>query len=165
MHTYHFITKWYFKAPAECVWQELVDIQAWPTWWKGWQKVTPKGLETSSRVGTKAYHEVRGFLPYGLHFTTEITELHRPNRLAIRSSGDLVGTGRFELDERDGGTYVTYYWDVATPRRFLDAIAGFGFTRLLMELNHDHLMENGFRGLKLRLEGPTARFPQPVYHW
>ena len=165
MHTYHFVTKWYFKAPVECVWQELLDSQAWPNWWKGWQKVTPEGQDTSTKVGAKARHEVRGFLPYSLRFITEITVLRRPVQLEIQSSGDLVGTGRFELDERDGGTYVTFYWDVATPRPLLDAVANLRFSRLLMELNHDYLMENGFRGLKLRLEGPAARFPLPAYHW
>ena len=165
MERYHFVTKWFFRAPIECVWAEIIDTQAWPAWWKGWKKVSLRSQERSIKVGAIADHEVKGFLPYKLRFVTQVSAVQAPRLLELTSSGDLAGRGRFELEARDGGTYVTYDWDVGTTHPVLNLLTKLPFARLLMEINHEILMEDGYKALKLRTEGPAARVQQPVYHW
>lgn len=151
MQMYHFVTNWFFDAPIERVWDEIVDVPSWPRWWPSYRKATPLSPDAALQVGSRADNEVRGKLPYSLRFTTEVTELEPPYRLALKSSGGLVGTGRFILEERDGGTAVTYYWDVGTANPALNLLARLPFVRAMMEENHDYVMDEGYAGLKQRL--------------
>ena len=151
MQVYHFVTNWFFDAPIEQVWNEIVDAQSWPHWWPSYRKVTPLTPGSTLQVGSRAASEVRGKLPYSLRFTVEVTELEAPHLLALNSSGALVGKGRFVLEERDGGTALTYYWDVGTSNPLLNLLARLPFFRAMIEDNHDYIMDEGYAGLKQRL--------------
>jgi hypothetical protein len=165
MEMYHFVTKWFFQAPVERVWQEILNMESWPSWWKNYIKVELPDKGGAKKAGARADFEVRGFLPASIHYRLELTKIERPYHLQGNSTGDLNGTGRWVLESRDGGTYVTFYWDVGTSRPLFNWAGRTGLGRLLLEINHDIIMENGFRGLKQRLERPGARFVQPAYHW
>jgi uncharacterized protein YndB with AHSA1/START domain len=151
MPVYHFTTHWEFTAPIEKVWQELTAAKNWPQWWRCWKEARP--LETSGelKVGSALHNAVRGRLPYSLRFTTTIAGLEPPYWLELDSTGDLVGTGRWELEEKNGGTSVTYYWDVGTTNRLLNALSGLKFVKSMIEDNHHYVMQQGYEGLKNRL--------------
>jgi uncharacterized protein YndB with AHSA1/START domain len=152
METYHFITKWHFRAPIELVWDVIVDVGAWPTWWPSWRKAQSRSGESRSQLGSITDHEVKGTLPYSMRFTTEVVRFESPRLLESTSTGDLVGNGRFVLEERDDGTAVTYYWDVATSNPVFNLLGKLPFVRAMVEKNHDHVMDDGYRGLKRRVE-------------
>jgi hypothetical protein len=107
-------------------------------------------------------HEVRGSGLYTLRFRTVVTALEPPTLLAIASSGDLVGVGTFVLEPFNDGTSVTYRWDVRLSNPVLDFLGRLPFVRALMERNHDTVMEEGYRGLKKRLEGKAMARPRPA---
>ena len=152
METYHFVTNWHFQAPIESVWEELVDVKSWPTWWPSWRKARVQGPESKSQLGSTVDNEVRGTLPYSLRFTTEAILLQPPQLLELKSSGDLVGNGKFVLERRDDGTAVTYNWDVGTSNLVFNLLGKLPFVRAMIEKNHDYVMDEGFRGLKQRVE-------------
>ncbi|MCP9451211.1 MAG: SRPBCC family protein [Nitrospira sp.] len=153
MPLYHFITNWFFQAPIERVWEELIHVADWPSWWASWKRVVIHGSASEVQVGSMVEHEVRGSVLYTLRFRTVVTALEPPKLLTIASSGDLVGVGTFVLEPFNDGTAVTYRWDVRLSNPVLDFLGRLPFARTLMECNHDTVMEEGYRGLKKRLEG------------
>jgi len=153
MVPYHFVTKWFFHASIERVWEEIVDIPSWPSWWVGWKKTVFHGSAPPLQLGSVIDHEVRGALPYRVCFRTVVTLFQPPHRLEIASSGDLVGTGSLILDQQGHGTAVTYFWDVGLSNPLLNFLGKLSFTRILLNKNHDYVMDEGYRGLKKRIEG------------
>jgi hypothetical protein len=161
METYHFVTNWYFKAPVESVWDELADVKSWPSWWPSWRKAEFHGSESKVQLGTITDNEVKGELPYSLRFINEVTLLQTPYLMENKSSGDLVGKGKIVLEQQDDGTAVTIYWDVATSNPIFNLLGKLPFVRAMIERNHDYVMDDGFRGLKQRLEQRNFSSEQP----
>ena len=153
MEMYHFVTEWFFKAPIERVWEETGNIEAYPTWWKGLRKAKMRGPESRLRLGSIADCEVKGTLPFSLRFTVEVTAFEPPHVVEIKSTGDLVGTGRWVLQCRDGGTQSTFYWDVGTSNPILNLLAKVPFVKPLLEKSHDHVMTKAYEVVRARIEG------------
>lgn len=78
-----------------------------------------------------------------------------PTLLVGEASGELVGTGRWRLAERDGGTLVRYDWDVRIAKAWMNVLAP--LARPLFELNHHAIMGWGGEGLG-RLLGTRVRY-------
>jgi uncharacterized protein YndB with AHSA1/START domain len=157
---YHFVTHWFFEAPIERVWNELEDLEAWPSWWSSYRKAKKITPEPRLQVGSRAECEVKGKLPYTLSFTTEVASLQAPTLMEVKSSKGIEGTGKFVLEQKDNGTAVTYYWDVRAANPILDSLGNLSFLRKQMEENHNYVMEVGYRGLKQRLE--SKKEPEPA---
>ena len=89
MQVYHFVTNWFFDAPIEQVWNEIVDAQSWPHWWPSYRKVTPLTPGSTLQVGSRAASEVRGKLPYSLRFIVEVPSWSAasPGAQLVRRSG------------------------------------------------------------------------------
>jgi carbon monoxide dehydrogenase subunit G len=151
MTTYHFVTNWFFEAPIDRVWAVLSDFEAWPQWWSSYRVIETLSAEKKPHVGLRAKCVAKGKLPYSLRFTTEITRLNVPTDMEIKSSGELVGSGRFKLEQKESGTSVTYFWDVSTSNPVLNMFSKLSFARKMMEDNHDYVMDIGYAGLKQRL--------------
>ncbi len=146
LEIYHLTTHWYFNAPVEQVWHELVDSD------EQWQQAAARGEKTIG-AGTIAYNEVKGDLPYTLRFTTEITRFEPPFICEAKSTGDLVGSGKWVLEPRDGGTAATFYWDVGMSNPVLNLLSKVPFVRDAMVQNHDQVMQEDYRHTLARLEG------------
>ena len=152
MELYYFVTDWFFQAPIERVWEELIDVRSWPTWWQGWKKATILGSETKLQTGSAIEGEVRAGLPYTLRFSFEVTTFQPPDLMRMRSSGDLVGDWRWVLGAKAGGTAVTAYWDCGTAKPIFNLLVKLPFVKAVMERNHDDLMAVGYRALKSKIE-------------
>jgi carbon monoxide dehydrogenase subunit G len=153
MEMYHFLTKWFFNAPIEKLWKEIEDLDSWPTWSEGFKKVKIRGPELTAQLGTVADAEVKGSLPYTLHFKLEVTTIQPPTLMEFKSAGDLAGTGKWVLEPRDNGTAVTYFWDVGTTNPIFNLAGKLPFVRKMMEKNHDEVMKSAYQGLKNKVKG------------
>ncbi len=153
MEMYQFVTKWFFQVPVERVWEEAANMEAYPTWSQDLKKAKIRGSESRLQLGSVVDCEVKGALPYTLRFTIEVTAFQPPNLIEMRSSGDLVGTGKWVLESQDGGTMATFYWDVGTTNPILNLLGKLPFVRALLEKNHDDVMARGYKVVKSRLEG------------
>ena len=86
--------------------------------------------------------EVRGSLPY-LTYAIEVLEAERPRHILLRSTGDLVGTGRWAFSEPVPEECLAIYtWDVATTNPILNLIAP--LARGALAANHTRVMANGY---------------------
>jgi hypothetical protein len=68
----------------------------------------------------------------------------------VAAHGELTGRGRWGLREDGGGTRVTYRWEVATTRWWMNLVAP--VCRPLFQWNHDVVMQWGYEGFCRRLQ-------------
>lgn len=151
---YHFVTTWQFSAPIQRVWSVVLDIERYPGWWKNFRRVDVTRGDGKS-VGSIIWCEVRGSLPYSLRYALEVLESEPYRHILLRSTGDLVGTGRWRFEETDPGlTRASYYWDVATTNPILNLIAP--LAKRALARNHEQVMANGYAALRPHVEAGTT---------
>lgn len=140
--SYAFVTRWTFNSPIHDVWDLVGNICRYPEIWSDFRRVQVRVGDGRS-VGSMIDAETRGRLPYSLNYTLEVVESDEPHHVLLKSTGDLVGTGRWELRENGpAATGVTYYWDVATTNVVLNLLAPL-FKGALAK-NHDQVMARGY---------------------
>lgn len=153
MAVYSFVTDWFIPADPGRVWDELNATDRYHEWWPSFVEYRTLTPELTG-VGARAERVVRGALPYQLRYTTTTTRFDPPREVAYDSVGDLIGDGRFLVLPHNGGTQVTFHWNVRTSRRVMNALAP--LLRPLFAWNHNWVMAQGERGLKQRLSATTA---------
>jgi ribosome-associated toxin RatA of RatAB toxin-antitoxin module len=143
---YHFKTDWEFRADLPRTWSIVLDLQKYPGWWPNFRAV--RLLRGDGQAVGSAYEcVVRGSLPYSLKYGLEVIAIERHRSIVLRSTGDLVGTGRWEFNEPSPGRcQATYYWDVSTTNRVLNLLAP--LARRFLAQNHEQVMANGYRALR-----------------
>lgn len=146
---YHFVTEWRFDAPVARTWSVVLDIQHYPEWWKNFRRVRLVQGDGKS-IGSIVWCEVRGSLPYSLKYFLEVLEAEEHRHLLLRSTGDLIGTGRWAFRALDGATEAVYYWDVSTTNPVLNLIAP--LAKSLLARNHQQVMANGYAALRPHVE-------------
>jgi uncharacterized protein YndB with AHSA1/START domain len=157
---YSFTTYWYIEAPIETVWEVIYDSENWPRWWKYVSRV--KELKKGDKKGVGAIQQFKwnSALPYKIVFDTEVTKVERPHVLVGNSTGQLIGTGRWELSQKHGFTTVRYDWNVQTTKKWMNLLAP--IMRRVFAWNHNILMSEGGKGLaaflKTRLVKESKHF-------
>jgi hypothetical protein len=102
-------------------------------------------------IGGRRRYVWKSALPHRITFDVTTTRIERPHVLEGRATGELEGTGRWEIRESPaGGTSVTYFWNIRTTRRWMNVLAP--LARPLFGWNHDYVMRSGGRGLAKLLE-------------
>jgi len=146
---YEFLTAWLLDAPIERVWDELFDVAAWPSWWKGVTEARELEPGDPDGVGKVFTISWRSFLPYDLTFVTTVTRVEKPGLMEGRAEGELTGMGRWRLFHHGGVTAVTYEWNVRTTKAWMNALAP--VARPVFAFNHDYVMRRGGEGLRERM--------------
>src|SRR4030088_3487643 len=140
--SYSFATRWTFASPIDEVWDVVGNICRYPEIWSDFRRVRVR-IGDGRLVGSIIDAETRGKLPYSLNYTLEVIESEEPHHVLLKSSGDLVGTGRWELrEDRPEQTGVTYYWDVANTNPVLNLLAP--LFKGALARNHDEVMARGY---------------------
>ena len=150
---YDFVTDWRFRAPVQRVWAVILDIERYPDWWRNFRGVSITRGDGRS-IGSVIECEVRGSLPYSLRYALEVIESEDYQHILLRSTGDLVGTGRWAFAEAEADTQAVYYWDVATTNPILNLVAP--LARSALAKNHEQVMANGYAALRPHLEASTT---------
>jgi len=142
---YRFLTTWLLEAERERVWDAIYDSVRWPEWWRGVKVAARLKLGDERGVGQVGRYVWRGAIPYAVEFEIVSTRVERPYLLEGHASGGLEGVGRWRFFEEAGVTAVTYEWNVATTKRWMNLIGP--LARSVFEWNHDWVMRNGGEGL------------------
>jgi hypothetical protein len=145
MADFAFLTTWQFDAPREAVWDRLIHPEEWPAWWKYVEAVV--ALEPGDENGLGGLHHFtwRTRLPYKLSFDMRTTRVERLSAIEGVASGELEGTGRWQIAEEFALTVVRYEWRVRTTRRWMNLAAP--LARSLFAWNHDAIMAEGGEAL------------------
>jgi hypothetical protein len=148
---YHFVTEWLFRATLEKVWSVVLDIERYPGWWKNFRRVKIIRGDGKS-VGSIIECQVRGSLPYSLTYALEVLDAEEYQHILLRSTGDLVGSGRWDFSTVEAGNVkAAYYWDVTTTNPILNLVAPLAKSALAK--NHQQVMANGYAALRPHVEG------------
>jgi uncharacterized protein YndB with AHSA1/START domain len=143
---YSFLTIWLVDAPRQAVWDVLADVEAWPGWWPAVERAEELEAGDAQRVGSRYRVRWRAPIGYALEFDFTVDESDNPRRMAGRATGELEGTGVWQLFEEGGTTAVTYDWEVRATRRWMNALGP--LPRPLFRWSHDRVMAGGGEALK-----------------
>jgi hypothetical protein len=102
-----------------------------------------------TRVGSRYRVAWRSRIPYVLEFDFTVRGLAKGRWIEGDATGDLEGTGSWRLFEDGGVTAVVYDWEVASTKRWMNALGP--VARPIFEYNHDVVMRWGGEGLARRL--------------
>lgn len=155
---YQFVSVWRLAAPVASVFQALAEPGDWYTRWRGvadTETLTAEAGEAGGAnhgVGGRVRCVVRSPLGYSLSFDIERVAAAPPWSLDDRVTGDLEGTGRWELAEVGGHTEVCHTWTVRTTKRWMNALAPLG--RPVFVWAHRIVMRDGARALSEGLDAP-----------
>ena len=152
MEMYHFVTKWFFHAPIERVWDEASNLEEYPSLWPNLRRAEIRESETKLKLGSIVDCEVKGALPYTLRFSVELIAFQPPTYMELKSSGDLVGYGKCVLERQGKGTASTFHWDVGTTKPMFNMLARIPFLKAILEKNHNYVMAKGYEVVKSKLE-------------
>jgi carbon monoxide dehydrogenase subunit G len=148
---YEFVTRWDVPAPLDVVWQLLMAPEDWPTWWPGVERVErlqpgtePHGIDAVRRYTWKSR------LPYRLTFVMRTTRVEPMSLIAGEATGDLAGTGVWQLSHAAGVTHVRYDWHVVATKPWMQWLAP--LARPVFAWNHDVVMAWGHAGLLRRVQ-------------
>ena len=149
MALYHFRTEMQIRATPEQVWKVLEDPRTWPAWWRWLRRVELLCPGPGDVIGVRYRLEFRTALPYTLAFESETVRLAPPYLWEWRVTGELVGTGLWEVAEPDGASVVRWTWIVATTKGWMNVLAP--VARPAFSWNHRMLMQDLATGLARRL--------------
>lgn len=143
---YHLVTHLEVTAGRERVWEALVGVNEWPSWWSWLRNV--KVIRPGSEDGLGG--RFRGLLAtptrYRLRNEIEVVGVDHLESISLRANGDLAGRGDFRLsDAGSGGTSVQFEWKVRTTKWWMNLAAP--LARGAFIRNHDNLMDDFARGL------------------
>lgn len=154
---YHLVTDFEVTADPDTVWDTLVEVRSWPSWWRWLKrvKVLAEGDETGA--GGRFLNVVATPFRYRLAYEVNVVRVDRPHLIEISCRGHLRGRGRFELtDTNSHGTAFRFTWLVQTRRWWMWLLSP--VLRRLFGRSHDHLMADFAEGLAYATGSQLSRF-------
>ena len=171
---YHMVTVWRVRATVDEVRAVLRDGLSLHRWWPSVyldvRETAPGGTDD---VGRTLDVLTKGWLPYTLRWTLQITEGISDTGFAIAASGDLEGSGRWTFEPRGEEVVITYDWRVQASKPLLRRLSW--LLRPAFAANHRWAMKKGERSLQLELQRRRAPDdlarqavpapPPPTFRW
>lgn len=150
--TFHLTTHCTIKAPAARLWDETINISAYPHWWPSIKKVVLHGNDRQLQQDSRLTVHIRGFLPHTLVFSALIISCVDCDHIELSVSGGLEGSGRFSLAESGAETEVRFQWNVDLASPLLHFLSKLPPVHALFAANHHYVMRKAMQRMKLRME-------------
>ena len=143
---YHLVTDLAVTAGRDRVWEALVGVDVWPSWWSWLRRLRVLHPGGDDGLGGRFRGLIATPTRYSLRCDIEVLAVKRPETISLRAAGDLVGRGDFRLsDAGSGGTALEFVWRVRTAKWWMNLAAP--VARRAFVRNHDKLMDDFARGL------------------
>ena len=161
VNNYQFETRWEVRAPREIIYEILREGKDYPRWWPEVYldaKYLPAGR--TDKLHDRVELLTKGWLPYKLRWTAEVTRLAPPEKIEISASGDFDGRGIWQLEAAGDLTRITFDWRVRADKPLLRL---FSFVlKPLFKWNHHWAMSTGLA--RLRAEASRRLAVQHTEH-
>ncbi|GAA3526922.1 SRPBCC family protein [Zobellella aerophila] len=149
MATFSMVSIWQIAAPIEEVYRVIRHSSHWPAWWRGLERVEQLNPGDDNGIGRVYRYHWKSRLGYRLCFDIRVVRHRSPRLIEGIASGDLQGTGRWQLSELGETTQVRYEWRVRTTRLWMNLTAP--IARPIFVWSHNAVMADGAMGLAQRL--------------
>lgn len=116
MARFHLTITWRIPASIETSWFSIVDLKAWPDWWKYIESVVEIEQEDNSGINTLHQFNWTTCLPYQFIFELRTTHIIPSQLITFGSYGDLNGSGCCKLSQKNNFTIIQFEWDVQTNK-------------------------------------------------
>jgi hypothetical protein len=147
---YHFTTQWKVDATLDEVCEILEDTASLAEWWPSVYldlKMIDEG--DAKGVGKKVELYTKGWLPYTIKWSFEVTESNAPHGYKIAAYGDLEGAGEWILKENGTQVEIIYDWRIKAEKPLFRY---FSFLlKPLFSANHHWAMRKGLESLEIEL--------------
>ena len=149
---YRFVTRWLLATTPDELFDVLDNPVDYVRWWPSvWLRAEVLDRGGSDGVGRRVRFHSRGRLPYMLRWIAETTAVSRPDRIAVRASGDFEGAGEWTIHAVDAShTEATYVWAITATKPLLKYLSP--LFRPLFEWNHRWAMSRGEESLREELK-------------
>lgn len=141
---YRFEEKWALTVPVDVVWQEMLQVEAWPRWWDGLEFADSRDGLPVGVTGKRYSTRWKGSLPYGLDIQAVIRKVRPCALITADISGDIEGHCACRIETSRRGTRGVFSLHVRTTRLWMCLLTPF-FKGYFTE-NHKRLMAQGLRG-------------------
>ena len=158
MARYRRVAEWEVDASLDRVWDALLLVGDWPTWWRGFRAVERLKSGDPSGVGMRIRQHWRSLLPHTMVIELEIARVERHRLLAARASGDMTGSCAWGFVDLGDRTRVRFVFDVSPTRWWMNLPVP--FAERVFAWNFDAIMRWGSEGL-VRLLGTGVADPTP----
>ena len=151
-NVYHFVTPWFIAgATLDDVWPLVSDASTFPAWWGAVFLGVEKQADgdPTTGIGARYRYHTRGYLPYHLYWTAEVTAIEPRQFIEITANGDFNGVGRWTLEQRGNAVTATLDWDIVADQSFIKRFAW--LLNPLFAWNHQWAMRQGERGMIMHL--------------
>lgn len=161
MSRFHFITHWSVQAPISDVYSIIQDSSRLKEWWPS-VYLDVKTIKSGDAQGVGKIVELftKGYLPYTLRWTFEVTEVIPNEKLSLRAFGDLNGKGVWTFISKQGQTNVVYDWDISFDKPYLSKLTW--LLRPIFKFNHEWAMRKGLESLLLELRRRNGEVNVPI---
>lgn len=143
---YHFVTHWKVPGTIERVSDILAAPLELPRWWPE-VYIDVEQLKPGDPTGVGAQYQLltRGFLPYRLRWSFEVTESRRPHGFSLRAWGDIEGAGIWTFEQLEDGVLINYDWRVRANKPIIHLFSP--LLKPLFSANHAWAMRRGREAL------------------
>jgi hypothetical protein len=146
---FEFHDEWRIAADRATVWEVVRAVEQWPQWWPYARSVRLLQPGVDGTLGTRHRFTFRTRLPYSMMFDSEIVAERPGVGVDTTVTGQVDGTGRWQVTPVEGGSSVVFDW-VVTPRpRWMRLAAP--LARPIFVWNHRSLMLAGGAALARHL--------------
>ena len=143
-------TRWLVPAPIDEVFSVLSDPLGLPRWWPAVCLAADEVAQGDpDGLGRVVSFFTKGWAPYTLRWMARVVEVRAPFELRFEASGDLVGSGRWQLVPQGDATEVVFDWEVAADKPLLKRLSP--VLKPAFSLNHRWAMARGEESLRLEL--------------
>lgn len=147
---YHFITEWNVITDCQTVYDLLGDAEALKRWWPAvYLDVVVRNKGNANGIGKTVDLYTKGWLPYTLKWSFEVTESNPPNGFTIKAFGDLEGKGIWSFAQDGANCRIIYDWNILGEKPLFKY-----FSLMLKPIfarNHYWAMKKGEESLMLEL--------------
>ena len=164
---YHYITHWRIKGTVEEVSEVLSQATDLVRWWPSVYLGVREGAPGDEHgIGKVIHLYTKGWLPYTLRWSFQVTQSKYPHGFALEAWGDFVGRGIWTFEQNCEWADITYDWKIRADKPLLKYLSF--LMKPLFGVNHQWAMRMGEESLKLELmrrhaatSEERARIPYP----
>lgn len=149
----HSDRRWTFDVGSAALWDAIAVVEDYRRWWP-WLR----GFEANGLVAGDTWScVVQPPLPYTIRFRVSIDEVE-PQRLVSASvDGDVTGSARLEIGERDDGCDARLVSALSPGNGALRLVARFASP--IARFGHDWVLDSGAHQFVARAVDGTPRRP------